>query len=158
MRWSLGSFDICFKNKCVAQPSQPHVQSLTLKGRLSETFFSYGNTLPTHRIAHSKYGGLFQPTMTQVIRLLSDPHANPSPSGQTSTYSSPDSPTLPTSLPPSDPFSSSQLTYTTTGLDTFPAPSAYPSRRFSWVHIFPEGTSTCRPTPLLHSASRKQDS
>ncbi|KAK4540182.1 hypothetical protein LTR36_009680 [Oleoguttula mirabilis] len=122
MRWSLGSFDICFKNS------------------FSKAFFSYGNTLPTHRAAHSKYGGLFQPTITQVIRLLSDPHAN-TPSTDTAGSASrrPDAPTLPTSLPPSDPFSASQLTYTTTGTDTFPAPSAYPSRRFSWIHIFPEG-------------------
>jgi monolysocardiolipin acyltransferase len=42
-----------------------------------------------------------------------------------------------------DPFTSSHLTYpvtfTTNGIDTFPAPSAYASRKHSWVHIFPEG-------------------
>jgi monolysocardiolipin acyltransferase len=38
-----------------------------------------------------------------------------------------------------DPFSSGSLTYSTNGVDTFPAPSAYQSNAFSWVHIFPEG-------------------
>jgi monolysocardiolipin acyltransferase len=72
--------------------------------------------------------------MTQVIRLLSDPYCS-------STSPQPDQhqDSILASLPPSDPFSTSELTYTTTGLDTFPAPSAYPSRRFSWIHIFPEG-------------------
>lgn len=115
---------------------------------LLTAFFNYGQTLPAHRIAHSKYGGIFQPTMTQVIRLLSDPHAqtpesshtNPAPSSIT---------TSPSSLPPSDPFSSSQLNYTTTGLDTFPAPSAFPSRRFSWVHIFPEGKIHQHPDKIM---------
>lgn len=114
MRFSLGSADICFQNA------------------LASAFFTFGNTLPAHRSAHSKYGGLFQPTMTQCVRLLSDPHAN---AGK----QPPTDPNLPLSLPPSDPFSSAQLTYTTTGTDSIPAPSAYPSRRFSWVHIFPEG-------------------
>ena len=39
----------------------------------------------------------------------------------------------------SDPFSSPHLNYSTNGVDTFPAPSSYPSRRYSWLHIFPEG-------------------
>lgn len=114
MRFSLGSADICFKNA------------------LASAFFTYGNTLPTHRSAHSKFGGLFQPTMTQCVRLLSEPHAS------STSESSSDKVSL-LSVPPSDPFSSSQLTYSTTGTDSFPAPSAYPSRRFSWIHIFPEG-------------------
>ncbi|KAI9815179.1 MAG: hypothetical protein M1826_002093 [Phylliscum demangeonii] len=38
-----------------------------------------------------------------------------------------------------DPFSGPHLTYTTNGTDSFPAPSAYLSRRHSWIHIFPEG-------------------
>lgn len=115
MRFSLGSADICFQNA------------------VASAFFTFGNTLPTHRSAHSKFGGLFQPTMTQCVRLLSEPHASPSKKSPT------DSPVSLHSLPPSDPFSSAQLTYSTTGADIYPAPSAYPSRRFSWVHIFPEG-------------------
>jgi monolysocardiolipin acyltransferase len=38
-----------------------------------------------------------------------------------------------------DPFSEGMMTYTTNGIDTFPSPSAYLSRRHAWVHIFPEG-------------------
>ncbi|KAF2481247.1 hypothetical protein BDY17DRAFT_317926 [Neohortaea acidophila] len=130
MRWSLGSYDICFKNG---------------QSGLLSSFFTYGQTLPTQRLAHSKYGGLFQPTMVEVIRLLSDPHA----------ASTANNPTLPTmeeisahqSLPVSDPFSASELTFSTNGMDSFPAPSAYPIRRFSWVHIFPEG--------MIHQHPRK---
>ncbi|KAK5174661.1 Lyso-phosphatidylcholine acyltransferase [Saxophila tyrrhenica] len=119
MRWSLGSYDICFKNGQY--------------GMLSK-FFTYGNTLPTQRSAHSKYGGLFQPTMTECIRLLSDPRGGQSSSPQSQAQRTPSM-----SLPPSDPFSASTLTYSTNGLDSFPAPAAYPSRRHSWLHIFPEG-------------------
>jgi monolysocardiolipin acyltransferase len=38
-----------------------------------------------------------------------------------------------------DPFSSPALAYTTTGTDAFHAPAAYPSRAYSWIHIYPEG-------------------
>jgi monolysocardiolipin acyltransferase len=38
-----------------------------------------------------------------------------------------------------DPFTSNALTYSTTGSDTFPAPSAYTLRKHSWIHVFPEG-------------------
>lgn len=101
-------------------------------------FFTYGQTLPTQRLAHSKYGGLFQPTMTEVIRLLSDPHEHRWDQDSNHDTTSEISSTYP-SFPTSDPFSTSELTYTTNGTDSFPSPSAYPSRRFSWVHIFPEG-------------------
>ncbi|PNS16116.1 hypothetical protein CAC42_4517 [Sphaceloma murrayae] len=115
VRWSLASHDLAFPNK------------------LLSTFFSLGNTLPTHRLAHSSFGGLFQPTMTQAIRLLSagpfqPPVSHPFPTG--SVRSVPDLP---------DPFSDGALCYTTNGDDTFPAPSAYSSRRHAWVHVFPEG-------------------
>lgn len=98
-----------------------------------------------HRIAHSKYGGIFQPTMTQVIRLLSDPHATSPPPPQDETTSPPS----PSSLPPTDPFSASELTYTTTGTDSFPAPSFYPSRRHSWIHVFPEGKIHQHPDKIM---------
>lgn len=116
LRWSLGSYDICFKNKP------------------SSMYFYLGQVLPTHRLAHSPHGGLFQPTMTQCIRLLCRP-----PFGEDSPATSPN-PSL-RSPDITDPFSSSQLTYTytTNGVDTFPAPSGYLSRKHSWVHIFPEG-------------------
>lgn len=39
----------------------------------------------------------------------------------------------------SDPFSGGHMTFSTNGVDTFPSPSAYLTRRHAWVHIFPEG-------------------
>lgn len=92
-----------------------------------------GNTLPAHRQMHSKFGGLFQPTMTQAIRLLSGgpfahPAHHPLPPSSSQFYSS-----------ASDPFTHGALTYTTNGIDSFQSVSSYASRRFSWVHIFPEG-------------------
>ncbi|MCJ1354449.1 MAG: hypothetical protein MMC33_004438 [Icmadophila ericetorum] len=114
-RWSLGSYDLCFTNKALS------------------TFFTLGQVLPTQRHAHSEHGGLFQPTITQAIRLLSRP-----PFTQTNLHSPPADPSL-SSPDLRDPFTDGQLTYTTTGLDTFPAPSAYPSRQYSWLHVFPEG-------------------
>ena len=128
-RWSLGSYDICFKNG----------QS----GFVSK-FFTYGNTLPAQRAQHSKYGGLFQPTMTETIRLLSDPHG-----GRSNTKFDSHTDIALASLPPSDPFSSSTLTYSTNGLDSFPSPSAYPIRRHSWVHIFPEGMIHQHPDKVM---------
>lgn len=127
LRWSLGSYDICFKNA------------------FTSAFFTWGQTLPTQRRAHSEFGGLFQPTMTEAIRLLSDPHGrsaavhtNMPALGHAS---------LQESFPSTDPFSSSELTYSTNGIDSFPAPSIYPARRFSWIHIFPEG--------MIHQHPRK---
>ncbi|TVY32383.1 Lysophosphatidylcholine acyltransferase [Lachnellula subtilissima] len=118
-RWSLGSYDICFQNKFLS------------------SFFTYGQVLPTHRGDYSPiHGGLFQPTITQAIRLLSSQPF-------TKTLSTETSHTI------SDPFSGSSLTYSTTGADNFPAPSAYPSRRHSWVHIFPEGRVHQHPTKSL---------
>ncbi|KAH6517298.1 hypothetical protein HBI81_179670 [Parastagonospora nodorum] len=114
-RWGLGSYDLCFTNKGLS------------------TFFTLGQVLPTHRSAHSSFGGLFQPTITQAIRLLSrGPFLLEN-----------DPPKKPTASPKStdliDPFSEGHLTFSTNGEDTFPAPSAYVSRRHAWVHIFPEG-------------------
>lgn len=129
-RWSLGSYDICFKNGQYGFVSK---------------FFTYGNTLPTQRIQHSKYGGLFQPTMTEVIRLLSDPHGTSKSTTHVQTHTDP----ALSSLPPSDPFSTSTLTYSTNALDSFPAPSAYPYRRHSWVHIFPEGMIHQHPDKVM---------
>ncbi|KAH6625717.1 hypothetical protein C7974DRAFT_396592 [Boeremia exigua] len=114
LRWGLASYDLCFTNKGLS------------------TFFTFGQTLPTHRSAHSQFGGLFQPTITQAIRLLScGPFLNA------------DLPQKPANSPKSpdliDPFSSGHLTFSTNGTDTFPAPSQYINRRHAWVHIFPEG-------------------
>ncbi|KAL9083768.1 MAG: hypothetical protein Q9165_008378 [Trypethelium subeluteriae] len=132
VRWTLGSYDITFRT------------------RPTSTFFSIGQALPTHRNQHSPFGGLFQPTITQAIRLLSHgPFNSPTPlllntksplpttdaSSTASTLDIPDPFTHPTS-PPIQP---STTTYTTNFTDAFPAPSAYPSRRHAWIHIFPEG-------------------
>ncbi|KAI9837721.1 MAG: hypothetical protein M1819_006655 [Sarea resinae] len=116
LRWGLGSYDICFTNNALS------------------TFFSTGQVLPTHRAAHSKFGGLFQPTITEAIRLLCRGPFTPY-----SEHSTPPSHAPAFNPVVTDPFSSGQLTYSTTGADTFPAPSVYPSRRYSWIHIFPEG-------------------
>ncbi|KAF2027947.1 hypothetical protein EK21DRAFT_70829 [Setomelanomma holmii] len=115
LRWGLGSYDLCFTNKGLS------------------TFFTLGQTLPTHRSMHSQHGGLFQPTITQAIRLLSRGpflHENSPPQRPTTSPKSPDL---------IDPFTEGHLTFSTNGQDTFPAPSAYLTRRHAWVHIFPEG-------------------
>lgn len=92
------------------------------------SFFIYGQVLPTHRLNHSPHGGPFQPTIAQAIRLLSAPSHTPVPSAKAEGH-----PDL------SDPFTTGSLTYTTDGLDSVPAPSAYLQNRHSWVHVFPEG-------------------
>ncbi|KAI4217979.1 MAG: hypothetical protein L6R36_009185 [Xanthoria steineri] len=129
-RWALAAHDICFTNKVFS------------------TLFSLGQTLPTHRIGHSPLGGLFQPTMTEAVRLMSHPPF-------TTPYASP------TSAPPvdkslsspdiTDPFSSPNHTYTysTNGIDTFPAPSAYDTRQYSWIHVFPEGRVHQHPQKMM---------
>ena len=69
--------------------------------------------------------------MTQAVRLLSNgPFPAPTATPVSRSLKSPDI---------SDPFSGAHLTYSTDGFDTYPAPSAYASRRHAWVHIFPEG-------------------
>src|ERR1700760_952222 len=93
--------------------------------------FSLGQTLPAHRHAYSAYGGLYQPTVTQCIRLLSrGPFTTRIETPSSWGHFKRD--TLP------DPFSD-VFTYSTTGTDSYPSPSAYGTRRHAWVHIFPEG-------------------
>ncbi|XMA20231.1 hypothetical protein WAI453_013022 [Rhynchosporium graminicola] len=119
-RWSMGSYDICFQSK------------------FTTAFFNLGQVLPTHRIhTGSKFGGLFQPVMTQAIRLLSS-----QPFAKAPTPFTPNAET-------SDPFSTGALTYSTNGVDCFTAPSAFPSRRHSWIHIFPEGRIHQHPQKTL---------
>ncbi|KAF7532087.1 hypothetical protein G7054_g8279 [Neopestalotiopsis clavispora] len=111
LRWGLGAHDICFKN-------------------------NLGQVLPTHRLLYSPNGGAFQSTIPQAIRLLSaQPFAGSQPgsaplSRLSSSSSFPDI---------ADPFTTGGLTYTTTGSDSFVAPSAYAQNRLAWVHVFPEG-------------------
>ncbi|PNY24241.1 Lysophosphatidylcholine acyltransferase [Tolypocladium capitatum] len=100
LRWGLGAHDICFKN------------------RISSTFFSLGQVLPTRRLWHSPLGGLYQPTMAQAINLLSSP---------------PKSTVTP------------KLSFSTDGTDSFPAPAAYTANRHAWVHVFPE--ACCHQSP-----------
>ncbi|KAL2140800.1 hypothetical protein VTI28DRAFT_3234 [Corynascus sepedonium] len=116
LRWTLGAADICFANK------------------IFSNFFTHGQVLPCHRLKHSPFGGPFQPALTQALRLLSHP------------------PTTTTTSPLSLPYqqataaaaaaaATAEATYTTTGTDTHLAPlQADPARRrYSWVHVFPEG-------------------
>ena len=138
-RWSLGSYHLCFKNRLV-QLLCILSQLLSSYIRLLSTYFFLGQVLPTHRHAHTAYGGLFQPTMTQAIRLLSRPPSGSLTQAENDPLLSPLAPSDSSYSPAIfDPFSDPHMTYTTTGLDTFPAPSSYLSRSYSWIHIFPEG-------------------
>lgn len=124
LRWSFASHDICFTN------------------RFTSSFFATGQTLPMHRLAYSPLGGPFQPSMTQAIRLLCGrPFTSPSPPPER-VFSSVQAPVR-SSIHHEihDPFSSpcAAYTYTTNGVNSYPAPSSYLNRRFSWVHFFPEG-------------------
>lgn len=85
---------------------------------LSSAFFSLGQVLPARRLWHSPLGGLYQPTMTQAIKLLSSPAASPAPA---------------------------HLSFSTDGSDRFPAPAAYPSNCNAWLHVFPE--ACCHQSP-----------
>ena len=107
---------------------------LTQRKRLFSNIFILGQTLPTHRLNHSPLGGLFQPTMTQAIRLLS---AHPPPT--TAPALAPFRPAGERDCDPS-PGGGDLETYTTTGADSWPAPSASPANAKGWVHIFPEGS------------------
>ncbi|KAI1911971.1 Lyso-phosphatidylcholine acyltransferase [Ophidiomyces ophidiicola] len=125
-RWAFGSHDICFSNRGLS------------------AFFTLGQVLPTHRLNHSTYGGLFQPTVTQAIRLLSKgpfpatPHAAAEDMQQWSLQNV-----------CVDPFSEVAMAYTTTGYDSYLAPSAYACNSYSWVHIFPEGKVHQSPTKTM---------
>ncbi|KAI4141706.1 MAG: hypothetical protein L6R39_005215 [Caloplaca ligustica] len=107
-----------------------------------------GQTLPARRLAHSPLGGLFQPTMIEAIRLMS---RHPFTTPYSPTTSAPPADPSPTSPDITDPFSSPNHTYTysTDGVDTFPAPSAYANRRYSWIHIFPEGRVHQHPQKMM---------
>ncbi|CAM1502812.1 Fc.00g075880.m01.CDS01 [Cosmosporella sp. VM-42] len=100
LRWGLGAHDICFKNDATS------------------IFFSLGQVLPTHRLWHSSHGGLFQPAMTQAIKLLSSPESTIKPD---------------------------QFTFSTNGKDAFRSPAAYAANCNAWVHVFPE--ACCHQSP-----------
>ncbi|KAF4493106.1 Lysophosphatidylcholine acyltransferase [Colletotrichum fructicola Nara gc5] len=92
-RWSLGAHDICFKNSFFT------------------TFFTLGQVLPTYRMLHSPHGGLFQPTMTQAIRILSEP-------GSVYTRGA---------------------TFKAGANENFKSPAYYGVNHNAWIHVFPEG-------------------
>ncbi|KAI0543862.1 acyltransferase [Xylaria curta] len=91
-RWGLGAHDICFKNDLLG------------------AFFSAGQVLPTHRLHYSPHGGVFQPTISQAIRLLSS---------------------QPFIRPPADKSLANEVS-----IPGFPP--IYAQNRYSWVHVFPE--------------------
>ncbi|PLN80971.1 tafazzin [Aspergillus taichungensis] len=115
-RWSFGSYDICYQTRPLSW------------------FFTMGQVLPTHRLAHSPFGGLAQPAVTQAIRLLSkgpfpaEPH-----------LARPERQHWSMQNVCVDPFSELSTAYTTDGVDSHLAPTAYSCNSYSWVHIFPEG-------------------
>jgi monolysocardiolipin acyltransferase len=126
-RWTFGSHDICFTNIFLSQ------------------FFSLGQTLPTHRLAHSMHGGIAQPTMTEGVRLLSkifprkpswNPHIKRGLEKPEDFHSS-----WPRDCV--DPFSDVSPTpsYPSCLNDErqYLAPSRYACNSNSWIHIFPEG-------------------
>ncbi|GAB1205048.1 hypothetical protein APSETT445_003715 [Aspergillus pseudonomiae] len=93
-----------------------------------------GQVLPTHRLAHSPYGGVAQPAVTQAIRLLSK-----GPFPVNAHKARPERQHWSLQNVCVDPFSDLPMAYTTNGEDSHLAPSAFSCNSYSWVHIFPEG-------------------
>ncbi|KAL5333240.1 hypothetical protein BJX70DRAFT_392342 [Aspergillus crustosus] len=96
------------------------------------------------RSAHSTFGGIAQPAVTQAIRLLSkgpfpaEPH-----------YASLERQSWSLQNVCVDPFSDLSVAYTTNGEDSHLAPSAYSCNSYSWVHIFPEGKIHQSPNKIM---------
>ncbi|KAF7505170.1 hypothetical protein GJ744_001160 [Endocarpon pusillum] len=129
-RWIFGSHDICFTNAFRCH------------------FFTLGQTLPTHRLAHSKHGGIAQPTLTEGVRLLSPIFARNSswnPHVRRGGLEKAEESFRSSSWPHDcvDPFSDvSPAPSYPSGLDDqrhYLAPSRYACNSNSWIHIFPEG-------------------
>ena len=103
-------------------------------------FFTMGQVLPTHRLAHSPFGGLSQPAVTQAIRLLSKGPFPADPQlAEQQRWSVRDVCV--------DPFSDLPTAYTTDGHDSHLSPSSFACNSYAWVHIFPEG--------MIHQSQQK---
>ncbi|KAL4936715.1 hypothetical protein BDV06DRAFT_216458 [Aspergillus oleicola] len=96
------------------------------------------------RSAHSKYGGIAQPAVTQAIRLLSKGPFPPEPH-----LAVPERQAWSWQNVCVDPFSDLPTAYTTDGHDSHLAPSAYTCNSHSWVHIFPEGKIHQAPNKIM---------
>lgn len=120
----------------------PAISPSNHASRFTSEFFLISQVLPTHRLAHSPYGGPFQPTMTQAIRLLSRGPFT-SPTGPHPAFPPESLGETPSPSTIADPFSSAldtvSYTYTTTSTDVVPAPASHPNHRHAWLHVFPEG-------------------
>jgi monolysocardiolipin acyltransferase len=133
-RWSFGSHDICFKNAFTSH------------------FFTLGQTLPTHRSAHSPFGGPYQATMTEGVRLLSkisETKQSLCPLNNPRLHKDYTPPQWPRDCV--DPFSdiTPPPSYPSQPNDArwYLSPSRYACNAYSWVHIFPEG--------MIHQAADK---
>ena len=89
LRWSLGAQDICFKNKYDIPLTFKSCSHVLTPSSASATFFSLGQVLPTHRLKHSPKGGIYQPTITEAIHLLSNAPSSPAPSPSSSSSTPP---------------------------------------------------------------------
>ena len=118
-RWTLGSHDLCFRNRVLSH------------------FFTLGQTLPTHRLKHSPHGGIFQPTMTESVKILSRIDA------QRLTWSPQAAQDASWPWDCVDPFSdvAPAPAYRSFREESraYLAPSRYACNSYGWVHIFPEG-------------------
>ncbi|RMZ86536.1 hypothetical protein DV736_g6233, partial [Chaetothyriales sp. CBS 134916] len=133
-RFALGSHDIIFKNAFTSH------------------FFTSGQTLPTHRQAHSPdAGGPFQATMTEAVGLfsrISTTMPKLSPFTVQAVQHLQSAARWPRDCV--DPFSDlpSPPAYASSPKDVrlYHAPSRYASNSFSWIHVFPEGMIYQSPT------------
>ncbi|KIX03587.1 uncharacterized protein Z518_07140 [Rhinocladiella mackenziei CBS 650.93] len=133
-RWSFGSYDICFKNTPLSH------------------FFTLGQVLPIHRLAHSPFGGPFQSTMMEGVRLFSKINSRQNslcPFNRPQWNENYRKPSWPRDC--IDPFSEIDPSpcYTSSASDVrwYHSPSRYASNAYSWIHIFPEG--------MIHQASNQ---